>query len=307
MDKKIAIALHGGASEDSKFIRNHLPGFEKGLRTAISEAYQLLERGGSALDAVEEAVKAMEDNPLFNAGRGAAFNQKAEIEMDASIMDGSERKSGSVALVKNVKNPVALARKVMEKTKSVFLAGNGAIEFAKNSKLNMEPDAYFSTVHQFEEYQKVRDKTAKGLLQKLKMHGTVGAVALDRNGHLASAVSTGGTVFQHEGRVSDSAIIGAGCYADDSTCAVSATGDGEFIIRCALAFSISELMRTTGYDMQQACIHAIRAACADNEADLGVISIDRRGNFGICFNCDQMHRAWMSSTQPLQIATYKEL
>jgi L-asparaginase / beta-aspartyl-peptidase len=305
MDKKIAITIHGGASEDTEFIRSHLHEYENSLGAIVAHAYKLLERGASAIDSVEEAVKALEDNELFNSGRGSAFNEKAEVEMDACIMEGTGCKSGSVALVKTVKNPISLARAIMEKTKSIFLAGNGAIEFAKHSKLTLESEAYFHTVHQYNEYQKERDKRASGIISMLRMHGTVGAVALDKNGHLASAVSTGGTIYQHEGRVSDSAIVGAGCYANDKTCAVAVTGDGEYIIRSLFAHNISILMKNGGYSIQEACNQMIAEAGKDNKADLGVIAIDPYGNIAIAFNTEQMRRAWISAGMPLKVGVYR--
>ena len=191
--KKIAIVVHGGAGPDSEFIREHQQQYKLGIDAAVNAGYIVLESGGSAVDAVEAAVNNMEDNPLFNAGRGAALNAKAEVEMCASIMEGKTLEAGAVAIVKNVKNPVSLAKAVMQQTKHIYLGGEGALEFARSIHLPLEPDAYFITDHAYEQYAQMKDEMqAKGETSNPDKHGTVGAVALDRYGNVAAATSTGG-------------------------------------------------------------------------------------------------------------------
>ncbi len=299
---KIAIVVHGGAGPDSDFIQKNIEGYKKALEEAVHAGYKVLEDGGSALDAVEAAVNVLEDNPLFNAGRGSALNEKAEVEMDASIMNGRDRKSGSVCIVKNVKNPVTLARAVMEKTKHIFLGDMGALEFANKVQLQMRPEAYFITDHAFEMYNEAQasqgehgiEKAGQYQVQK-KEHGTVGAVALDQAGNIAAATSTGGTENKVPGRVSDSAMIGIGSYADNNTCAVSCTGDGEYLIQNVIAFHLSALVEYKGLPLQKACHYLIQEKLKDVQGDMGLIAIDRHGNFAMEFNSERMHRSWRTS------------
>src|SRR5678809_659926 len=244
---KVAIAIHGGAGPDSDYIKQNTKEYKKGLQEAIIEAYAMLEEGSSAVDVVEAAIKALEDNPLFNAGKGSALTENANVEMCASIMNGFDLKCGAAAIVKNVRNPIRLARQIMEKTKHIYLGSIGAAEFAKQLNLPMEPDAYFITEHQFSTHEqtrkKINDNGQQLAIEQLdKKHGTVGAVALDLKGNLAAGTSTGGTDFCKPGRIADSSMIGAGTYANNETCAVSATGEGELHMQYVTAFHISALM-----------------------------------------------------------------
>lgn len=295
----IAMAVHGGASEDSIFLQQHRNQCEHGLGEAINSAYHLLETGGTAIDAVEIAVKILEDNDVFNAGKGSALNCNAEVEMDASIMEGKHLKAGAVSMVQTIKNPVSLARLVMEKTNHVFLSGYGAIELADYFNLPQEPHSYFITSHQLEELERLQSNETFSTILNKKKKGTVGAVALDRHGNIAAATSTGGISNSLPGRIGDSCIIGAGCYANNATCAVSGTGEGEFLIRQVVAHSISNLVEQ-GMRLIDACklvVHQKNTL----QGEIGVISVNPAGEIGIAFNTQIMKRAWKSSFQELQI------
>jgi len=306
---KIAIAVHGGAGPDSDYIKQNLKEYKEGLKEAINEAYAKLEEGSSAMDVVETAIKSLEDNPLFNAGKGSALTENANVEMCASVMNGFDLKCGAAAIVRNVRNPIRLARQIMEKTKHIYLGSIGAAEFAKQINLPMEPDAYFITEHQFEEYEKTRKKVNDNgqqlAIQQLdKKHGTVGAVALDLKGNLAAGTSTGGTDFCRPGRIADSSMIGAGTYANNDTCAVSTTGEGELHIQHVTAFHISALIEYGGMNLREACRYLIHDKCKHINGDMGLIAVDTKGNLVAEFNTQRMHRAMKSSTQQLIVEIY---
>ena len=306
---KIAIAIHGGAGPDSEYIKQNFKDYKKGLEEAVNEAYAMLEKGSSAVDAVETAIKTLEDNPLFNAGKGSALTEDASVEMCSSIMNGFDLKCGAAAIVKNVRNPIRLARQIMEKTKHIYLGSIGAAEFAKQINLPMEPDAYFITEHQFEQYEKTRKKENDNgqqlaLEQLDKKHGTVGAVALDLKGNLAAGTSTGGTDFCKPGRIADSSMIGAGTYANNETCAVSTTGEGELHIQHVTAFHISALMEYKGMSLREACHYLIHEKCKHINGYMGLIAVDTKGNLVAEFNTQRMHRAMKSSTQDLIVEIY---
>ncbi|RYZ27714.1 MAG: isoaspartyl peptidase/L-asparaginase [Chitinophagaceae bacterium] len=296
---KVAIAVHGGAGPDSEFIKKNIKEYKKGLKDAMTAGHTVLEDGGSALDAVEAAVRSMEDNPLFNAGRGSALNEKAEVEMDASIMNGKDMKCGATSIVKNVKNPITLARAIMEKTSHIYLADMGALEFAQKVGLEVMPEAYFITDHAFEEYQKALKEASNSMQEagqyqvKRKTHGTVGAVALDQEGNVAAATSTGGTENNVPGRVGDSALIGVGSYANNKTCAVSSTGDGEVLMQNVMAFHVSALMQYNGMTVKKACQYLMHQELKEAKGDMGIIAIDPKGNIAIEFNSERMHRGYM--------------
>ncbi|MBD0352896.1 MAG: isoaspartyl peptidase/L-asparaginase [Flavisolibacter sp.] len=308
---KIAIVVHGGAGPDSDYIKKNIEGYKKGLEEAVNTAYTILEEGGHALDAVEAAVNYLEDNPLFNAGKGSALNENAEVEMDASIMNGQDRKCGAVAIVRHVKNPVTLARAVMEKTKHIYLGDMGALEFARQIHIEMRPDSYFVTEHNYETFEEAakeeqRDpKEAAETQLRRKEHGTVGAVALDKNGNLAAATSTGGIENKKASRIGDSSIIGIGSYADNKVCAVSTTGDGEVLMEHITAFHIAALIEYKGLSVKDASHFLIHEKCKDVKGDMGVIAIDPQGNVALEFNSERMHRSWRTSDQPVQVAIYK--
>lgn len=302
---KIAIAIHGGAAKDSEFIRQNKTAYEEGLKTAVEAGYAVLKNGGCAIEAVERAVNSLEDNPLFNAGRGSALNNQGEVEMDAAIMDGQTLKAGAVTVVKGVKNPVSLALKVLQRTNHVLLSGYGALKLAKDTFMQLENDEYFVTDHQLDEFKEANPKEAEDMLLKKQVHGTVGAVALDEYGNTAAATSTGGTSNSLPGRVGDSCIIGAGCYANNQTCAVSATGDGEYIITGVIANSIAMYAELTGKGLQEACDYIINERNKDTPGDMGVISINKNGDIGITFNCERMHRAWINKKGKMEVKIYR--
>jgi beta-aspartyl-peptidase (threonine type) len=306
--KKIAIAIHGGAEPDSEFVRTNLKEYEESLREAILAGYNVLKKNGSAVDAVEAAVNELEDNPLFNSGKGSALNEKGEVEMCASIMDGKTLSGGAVAIVKNVKNPISLARSVMEKTKYLYLGGPGAISYAQKIKAELRPDAYFITEHQYKLFEEVVKKQGLTKLAEeevgSRMHGTVGAVALDHHGNIAAATSTGGTQGCKEGRIGDSSMIGTGTYADNKTCAVSGTGDGEYLIRGVIAHSVAMAIKYGKLSLKDACDFIINSENKGIKGDLGIIALNAEGEVSIQFNSDLMHRAWIDHNG-IQVKIYK--
>jgi len=309
---KFSIVIHGGAGPDSEFIQKNQDAYKKALREAVEVGYSVLADGGNAVDAVEAAVNTMENNALFNCGRGSALNEKGEVEMGASIMNGQNLKSGGAAIVKNLKNPVTLARAVMDKSKHIYLGDMGAVEFAQKQGLHFMPEAYFITDHAWEQYMSATQEEENTPEQageyqvKRKTHGTVGAVALDRDGNIAAATSTGGTENKVPGRIADSSMVGIGTYANNKTCAVSSTGDGEYHIQHVTAFHISALMEYKSLPLKEACYHFLHEKLKDVEGDMGLIAIDPQGNFSLEFNCDRMHRAWKTSEGQTGVGIYKD-
>jgi beta-aspartyl-peptidase (threonine type) len=307
---RIAIAVHGGAGPDDAFIRENMAAYKKGIEDAVRTGYAVLSKGGASLDAVEAAVNVLEDNSLFNAGKGAALNEYAEVEMDASIMSGADLKCGAVALVQNVKNPVTLARAVMDKTKHIYLGDAGAVAFAEQIGVQMMPDSYFITEHSYKQYEQAMKEengsinTAIAASLRKREHGTVGAVALDRNGDLAAATSTGGLENKKAGRIGDSSIIGVGTYANNKTCAVSCTGDGEYLMQHVVAFHLSAIMEYKGLSIKETCHYLIHEKLKDLQGDMGLIAIDPQGYIGIAFNSARMHRGWLTEGEPLQVLIY---
>lgn len=288
---KTALAIHGGAGTILKSAMT--PELEAeycgGLEAALKAGWAVLDRGGSALDAVEEAVTSLEDFPLFNAGRGSVFNHEGKNEMDAAIMDGSRLKAGAVAFVRNVKNPIKLARLVMERTEHVLLAGDGAIQFAEEMGVELEDNTYFFTEHR---WRQLEEAIAAGKIQldhaAAKPIGTVGAVACDSQGHLAAATSTGGMTNKKFGRVGDTPIIGSGTYADD-TCAVSCTGHGEYFILGVTGFDVAARMKYMGISLESAGADTIdRLTSIGGEG--GLIAVDTEGNVVLPFNSEGMYR-----------------
>ena len=303
---KIAIAVHGGAGPDSDYVKKHKKEYEQALTEALNIGYKILEEGGTALDAVEDAVIYLEDNPLFNAGRGSALNAKAEVQMDAAIMDGQDKDAGAVCLVKNVKNPISLARAVMEQTAHAYLGESGAMELAQQLGLPLMPDAYFVTDHALEQWleaMKQNDKATQDAVKK-NSYGTVGAVAVDKKGNTAAATSTGGTEGKRNGRIGDTSIIGSGCYADNNTCAVSSTGDGEVIMQHVMAFHVASLMQYKGLSLQKACAYLL-AEMKKAKGDVGLIAADAKGNIAIEFTSERMHRGY-KTPDDLFVAVYPE-
>jgi beta-aspartyl-peptidase (threonine type) len=283
------IAIHGGAGSVTR--KTTTPqqeeAYKKGLSDALEAGYSILAAGGTAVEAVEKSVRALEDNPLFNAGRGSVFTSEGRHETDAAIMCGNTLKAGAVAAVTNIRNPVSLARAVMEKSENVLLTGTGAMDFAKVQDIAFEEDEYFHTVERRKALEEAQEQEEGNNTGK----GTVGAVALDELGNLAVATSTGGITNKKYGRVGDSPIIGGGTYANNQSCAVSCTGDGEYFIRLVSAYDISSLLQYKGINLSEACnthIHKLTALGGEG----GLIAIDAAGNAELVFNCESMLRAW---------------
>ncbi len=310
MNNNFAIAIHGGAGtlikgQMTPELENQ---YKSALRIARDEGYKVLELGGTALDAIEMAVKLLEDSPLFNAGKGSVFTAEGTHEMDASIMDGQTKNAGAVSLITGIKNPVSLARDVMEKSEHVFLAGEGALEFAKsNGHTLLEPD-YFYDELRYKQWQEIKDTDNFQLdhtKKKDSKFGTVGAVARDQNGNIAAATSTGGMTNKKWGRVGDSPMIGAGTYANNKTCAVSCTGSGEFFIRGVVAYDVSCLMEYKGLSVEDAANEVIQKRVLEIGGDGGLIAIDSKGNIAMPFNTEGMYRAFKSSNGKEEIAIYR--
>ena len=280
MAKRIAIAVHGGAGVMGRLTRAQQSMYCRGLERALDAGYEILVSGGKSLDAVGAAVVALEDDPLFNAGRGAVYTAAGTHELDASIMDGATLRAGAVAAVSRIRNPILAARAVMEKSPHVLLTGQGAERFARQHGLALVSARYFHTGARLAALQ----KGMKG------HHGTVGAVALDREGNLAAATSTGGYTGKLPGRVGDSPLIGAGTYADNASCAVSGTGWGEAFMRLALAHEVSARMHHRDESLAQASSAALKSL-SRVKGDGGLIALDRRGSIAMPFNSEGMLRA----------------
>lgn len=308
--KKFTIAIHGGAGTliKGKMTDEKEVAYRKALEHALNSGYAMLENGGSAMDAVEEAVKRLEDSPLFNAGRGSVFTATGTHEMDASIMDGSNLKAGAVTTVTGIQNPISLARDVMQKTEHVFLAGEGAMVFAKSLGYELKDPSFFHDELRYQQWQRIKDTDSFQLdhtLKKDSKFGTVGAVALDVNGNLAAATSTGGMTNKRFGRVGDSPMIGAGTYANNKTCAVSCTGSGEYFIRGVVAYDVSALMEFKDLSLSEAASEVIHRRILEIGGDGGLIAVDQKGNITMPFNTEGMYRAMRSSDGSQEISIYK--
>jgi L-asparaginase / beta-aspartyl-peptidase len=299
----IALVVHGGAGPDSKFIREHQQEYKEGLTAAVEAGYKILERGGTAMDAVEAAVCSLEDNPIFNAGRGSVLNAEGAVEMCASIMQGSDQRTGACSLVVNVQNPVKLARAILENNKYNFIGGPQTSELAKEYNLPTPSDDYFITPHQQQLYQEEMQK--QDASRTVQSHGTVGAVACDCNGNLAAATSTGSTEMKIPGRISDSAVIGAGVYANNSTCAISCSGDGEYITRFTVAHDIAACIEYQGDTLEEAMNYVLKEKLAGTAAEIGAIGVNTLGEISISFNAERMHRAWRTFEGKEGVAIYR--
>ena len=309
--KKIAIAIHGGAGTliKGKMTPEKESAYKAALENALKSGYAILENGGTAMDAVEDAVKNLEDSPLFNAGRGSVFSANGTHEMDASIMDGSNLKAGAVTRVTGIKNPITLSRDVMNHTEHVFLAGDGAMDFAKSQNYEVLDPSYFHDELRYNQWQKLKgsdDFQLDHSLKKDSKYGTVGAVAMDQEGNIAAATSTGGMTNKRFGRVGDSPMIGAGTYANNKTCAVSCTGSGEFFIRGVVAYDVSALMEYKGLSLSDAASEVIHKRILEIGGDGGLIAVDTQGNIAMPFNTEGMYRAMMNSEGQELIAIYKD-
>lgn len=321
---RLAFVIHGGAGVITKGSMS--PEREKAYRDKLEEAvlagYKALQAGKTSVEAVEIAIRILEDSPLFNAGKGAVFNHDGKNELDSSIMDGKTLAAGAVAGLHHVKNPITLARAVMEKSPHVMMIGDGAEQFAKEQKIELVDEKYFFTQERWDALQqilkeeKTKEKTG-GTDKKVSLElsptnalpynkfGTVGAVALDKFGNLAAGTSTGGMTNKRYGRVGDSPIIGAGTYANNNGCAVSGTGYGEYFIRLGVARDISTLMEYRAMPVQQAADMVIQQKLTKLGGDGGVIALDKYGNIGISFNSEGMYRAYINIDGKPVVEIYK--
>ncbi len=310
--------VHGGAGTiEKKQMTDELESIiKKALNEALTVGRQILSEGGAAVHAVERVTVALEDSPLFNAGKGSVFTSTGIHELDASIMEGKSLNAGAVAAVKHIRNPVTAARLVMEASPHILLTGEGAEEFARERDVALVSPEYFYTERRWRQYiarkerevemtelESSQDITAEPAEE---MYGTVGAVACDKEGNVAAATSTGGTTFKRLGRVGDSPVIGAGTYADNRTCAVSGTGTGEYFIRIAAAHHVSALMAYEGLSVQKACDKVIHEKLSELEGEGGVIAIDAERNMGISLNSEGMYRGWIGQDGNPVAKIYKE-
>ncbi|NNC86221.1 MAG: isoaspartyl peptidase/L-asparaginase [Bacteroidia bacterium] len=307
----ISIAIHGGAGTLLKgaMTAEKEEEYKAALQLALAKGYAVLEKGGTSVDAVEQAVICLEDSHLFNAGKGSVFTATGKHEMDASIMEGESLQAGAVSLVSGIKNPVALAKDVMQKSNHVFLAGDGAMEFAKSLKYSLEPDSYFYDELRYNQWQEIKDSDSFQLDhsdKKDSKFGTVGAVACDVNGNLAAATSTGGMTNKKFGRIGDSPMIGAGNYANNKTCAVSCTGSGEFFIRGVAAYDVSALMEFKNLSLNDAAAEVVQKRLMEIKGDGGLIAVDANGNIAMPFNTEGMYRACKNSESLEEISIYKD-
>ena len=308
----VAIAIHAGAGTISKeeFTASMELEIRGALMQAVQAGHKVLSAGGSSLDAITLAITILEDSPHFNAGRGAVFNAEGRHELDASIMDGSNLEAGAVAGVQNIRNPILLARKIMTDSVHVMLMGEGAEVFARANGIEFADPDYFFTERRWQQLQKARNKEKQDALLQSESPdrwlSTVGAVALDANGNLAAATSTGGMTNKRWGRVGDSPIIGAGTYADNRSCAVSATGHGEYFIRATVARDICSRVQYQGLDLASAADAVINGQLRDMGGDGGIIALDTKGNIALTFNTPGMYRASVDVEGNLEVRIYKD-
>lgn len=316
MEKKFSIAIHGGAGT---IVREDMtPELEAAYTKALSEAlhagYEILQQHGSSVEAVTAAVVKLEDNILFNAGRGSVFTKRGVHEMDASIMEGANLMAGAVAGVRNVRNPIELASAVMQKSDHVFLSGDGANDFAIKQGIKIEPDEYFFSQFRYDQWKAIRDSDNYALdhsndekesLMKDKKFGTVGAVACDMFGNIAAATSTGGMTNKKYGRIGDTPIIGSGTYANNKTCAVSCTGHGELFIRAVAAYDVSCLMEYKNLSLHDAMQIVVHDKLVKIGGEGGMIGVDAQANIEMMFNSAGMYRATRSSNGYEKIGIYE--
>ena len=308
----VAIAIHAGAGTISKEELTAVREQEirDTLTRAVQAGHEILSAGGSSLDAVTVAVTILEDSPDFNAGRGAVFNAEGRHEMDASIMDGSDLDAGSVAGVHNIRNPILLARKIMSDSVHVMLMGEGAEVFARRHDIEFAGDDYFFTDYRWQQLQQAKSGENRNSHYFSeppdRWLSTVGSVALDTRGNLAAATSTGGMTNKRWGRVGDSPIIGAGTYADNRSCAVSATGHGEYFIRATVARDICSRVQYQGLDLGDAADAVINGQLKEMGGDGGIIAVDGKGNIAQTFNTPGMYRAMIDANGNLSVSIFKD-
>ncbi len=312
VESTFTIVVHGGAGT---ITRKNMPedleaDYRSVLTRAVNTGYDILAEGGTAIEAVVESIKVMEDSPLFNAGKGAVFTHEGYNELDASIMDGKNLNAGAVAGVSHIKNPIEAALAVMNHSSHVMLTGKGAELFAGKQHVQLVDSGYFYTERRYKSLMRIREREKDGSSIKTRIHdskfGTVGVVALDKNGNLAAGTSTGGMTNKKYGRIGDSPIIGAGTYADNETCAVSSTGHGEFFIRKVVAYDIAAKMKYGKYTLQQAADKVINDELVKMGGDGGVICIDYKGNIAMEFNTEGMYRGYRRKEGEARVFIYKE-
>jgi beta-aspartyl-peptidase (threonine type) len=303
------LVIHGGAGVivRSEITAEREQAYMEKLREALQAGFTMLQHNHSALDAVQAAINIMEDSPLFNAGKGAVFADNGKNEMDAAIMNGKTSQAGAVAAVSHIKNPINLARLVMERTPHVLLCGAGAEEFAQQQGMPMMPEEYFFTEHRWQQFLQAREKT-KPVPDSLagNKFGTVGAVALDKAGNLAAGTSTGGLTYKKTGRIGDTPLIGAGTYADNRTCAVSATGQGEYFMRGVIAYDIAAMIEYREISLAEAVHEAIDVKLTAKGGTGGAIALDRNGHIAIAFNTAGMYRGYIKNNEAPFVLIYKE-
>lgn len=310
----VTLVIHGGAGTIKR--ENMTPEREKAyheaLTLALNTGYDVLEKGGTSLDAVIASIKILEDNPLFNAGKGAVFTNEGKNELDASIMDGSNLMAGAVAGVTTIKNPITAAHAVMTKSEHVMMVGKGAEKFAEEQRLEIVDPSYFFDSVRYKQLLRVQGKELGKEASlydpyiKDKKFGTVGAVALDQFGNIAAGTSTGGMTNKKYGRVGDAPIIGAGTYANNATCGVSATGHGEYFIRLAVARDIASLMEYKNLSLQEAADQVIHTKLQNLGGDGGIVALDRQGNISMTFNSEGMYRGYISKKGEGKTFIYKD-
>lgn len=315
----ITLVIHGGAGNITPAMMNSEQEreYDNGLNAALDKGYEILKQGGSSVDAVVAAITELENNPIFNAGRGSVFTKKGLHEMDAALMNGKTLEAGAVAGVRNIKNPITLAREVMLHSGHVFLSGSGAAEFALSRGIEQAKDDYFFNKQRYEQWVKIRDSDFTQLDHEgdnLKgpaaanpdyKFGTVGAVACDEHGNLAGGTSTGGMTNKRFGRIGDSPVIGAGTYANNNTCAISCTGHGEFFLRAVVAYDVSCLMEYKGLSLKEACDVVIKDKLVKMGGEGGLIAVNAKGEHNFCFNSAGMYRGMRNSEGQQEIAYYK--
>ena len=310
------IVIHGGAGTILK--EDMTPELEKTYEEALQESltlsYSVLKEGGTAIDAVIAAIVLLEDNLLFNAGRGSVFTKKGDHEMDASIMDGYDLTAGAIAGVRNVRNPIELALRVMRNSDHVFLSGEGANDFAKMQGVALEPDEYFYSQFRYDQWKALKDSDSYSLdhaaepvgnLMKDKKFGTVGAAACDKFGNIAAGTSTGGMTNKKYGRIGDTPMIGSGTYANNGTCAISCTGHGEMFIRTVAAYDVSCLMEYKGISLQEAMYIVVNEKLVKIAGEGGMIGVDANGNVAMIFNSAGMYRGVKNNKGLNQVSIYQ--
>jgi len=309
-DQPVAIAIHGGAGTMSResLSEDQEKAIRETLRRALTAGHARLIDGATAMDAVEAAIVVLEDSPLFNAGHGAVFNSQGSNELDAAVMDGQSRNAGAVTGVRHIKNPIVLARRVMNDSPHVMLAGSGAEEFALAQGFDLVPGDYFYTEYRWRQFERSRERqTSRNELPPPEFRfGTVGAVAVDRDGNVAAGTSTGGMTNKRFGRIGDVPVIGAGTYADNDTCAVSATGHGEYFIRAVVGHDIAAQIRYAGRSLQAAAEDVVLRKLVNMGGTGGIISINRRGNISMVHNTPGMYRGSIDTAGRLSTAIYKD-